>query len=882
MPNDGGDEMKGLMKGIAWLLGIVVVVIIAAAVALPLYFDPNEQKERIVGLVKEQTGRDLQLSGDIRLSVFPWLGLEMEGVTLGNAPGFGEEPFAATREVKVRVQLLPLLRKELRMDTITIEGLELNLVRNDKGRTNWDDLLPKEGAGKAPGKEAAAGKGGQPAGAPPAGLAALALGGIDISDAAVKWEDRKAGVRYRLTKVAVRSGEVAPKKPVDLDLSFDFESSKPALKGHVELGGKVMADLEGKRYSIGGLSLRSSLTGEELPGGKADVELAGNLDLDLKQQTAVVNDMVLRTAGAEVRGRLKAGRILEPVRQLKGSLAVEVKDSATLLGIAGQPELAKTLKALRAEVELDGDTSRLVVQPLDVEATVVPAEKAAPEKVRLSGRLDLDLGRQSADLSGLTVQGLGIEASGNLKAVGIKGKQPRFAGRIQTAPFNLREVLKKLGQKVPETADPKALTRFSVSTDFAGSSNRLGLEKLQAMLDQSTLKGQLAVNGFKQPAVDFTLAIDAIDADRYLPPRKEGAAPPPSPEAAAAGAAAALPVEQLRALRARGELTIGKLKINNLKLKNIRLKVDARDGRIHVPVTAQLYEGSYQGDIHIDATGKVPQLKVATTLKGVQAEPLLTDLTGKARLRGTGDFRADLTTAGSEPGALKRNLNGKMSFIFRNGAIKGFNLGKFLRQIDTFKKTGSLSVAPEEETDFTELTGNPVVKNGVVYLDDLRAKSPAIRIAGKGTLADLPRNLIDYTVEAVVTDTSRGQGGKELERLHGLKVPIRISGPLQDPKIAPDIAGLALKGVQKEVGKQLGKALGVEGAGEASPEEVVKKKLLDVLGGGKESAPAQQTAPAGEPAPAPVDTPASPDQPAPRQAPAAPEKAVKDLLKKLF
>ncbi len=873
--------MKGLVKGIAWLLGIVVVVVIAAAVALPLYFDPNEQKDRIVELVKEKTGRELQLGGDIRLSVFPWLGLEMEGVTLGNAPGFGEEPFAATRQVQVRVQLLPLLRKELRMDTITIEGLTLNLERDRKGRTNWEDLLGEKGGKGPPEKRPAPGKGGA-AGKPPVQLAALALGGIDISDAAIRWEDRKAGVRYQLMKVALKSGEVAPKKPVELSLSFDFDSSKPAMKGHVEVAGKVVADPEGQRYSVSGLSLKSSLTGKELPGGKAEVELAGNLDLDLKQQSAIINDMVLRTAGTEVKGKLKAGKILSPVKQLKGSLTVVVEDTATLLGIAGQSELAKTLKALRAEVELDGDTSKLVVQPLSVEASVVPAEKASPETVRLSGRLDLDLAGQSVDLSGLTIQGLGVEASGNLKAVGIQGKQPRFAGRIQAAPFNLRQVLQKLGRKVPETADPKALTKVALASDFSGSSNRLKLEKLQVTLDESTLKGRVAVNGFKQPAVDFRLAIDAIDADRYLPPKKKGAAPPPSPEAAAAGAAAALPVEQLRALKAKGELTIGRLKINNLRLKNIKLKVDARDGKIHVPVTAQLYEGSYQGDIRIDATGKQPLLKIATTLKGVQAEPLLADLTGKAKLRGTGDFRASLTTAGSEVESLKRNLNGKMSFIFRNGAIKGFNLGKFLRQIDTFKKTGSLRVAPEEETDFTELTGNPVVKNGVVYLDDLRAKSPAIRIAGKGMLADLPRNSINYTVEAVVTDTSRGQGGKELERLRGLKIPIRITGSLQDPKITPDLAGLVLKGVEREVGKQLGKALGVEGAGQASPEEVVKKKLLDLIGGGKESAPAQPAAPAGEPAPSPVDAPSSPDQPAPQQAPATPEKAVKDLLKKLF
>ena len=103
----------------------------------------------ITQAVKQQTGRDLDLRGDIKLSVFPWLGLELGDTRLSNAPGFGKKPFVKIERVGVKVKLLPLLRSQVIVDKIILDGLQLNLARNQKGVTNWDDLLqPEPAAGK--------------------------------------------------------------------------------------------------------------------------------------------------------------------------------------------------------------------------------------------------------------------------------------------------------------------------------------------------------------------------------------------------------------------------------------------------------------------------------------------------------------------------------------------------------------------------------------------------------------------------------------------------------------------------------------------------------------------------------------------------------------
>ncbi|MCP4996519.1 MAG: AsmA family protein, partial [Gammaproteobacteria bacterium] len=132
--------MAKLFKIIGTIIGAVLLLLVAAAVILPLVVDPNDFKGEIVNQVKEQTGRDLKIAGDLNLSVFPWLGVKIDGVELSNAKGFGDGPFALVRHAAVRVKLKPQLKKELEVDTIGLDGVMLNLARNKSGASNWDDL----------------------------------------------------------------------------------------------------------------------------------------------------------------------------------------------------------------------------------------------------------------------------------------------------------------------------------------------------------------------------------------------------------------------------------------------------------------------------------------------------------------------------------------------------------------------------------------------------------------------------------------------------------------------------------------------------------------------------------------------------------------------
>ena len=190
--------MKTTLKVLGGFVLVVLVLVVIAVVALPMLVDPQDVKDQLSAKVKEATGRELSIPGEVKLSVFPWLGATLGEVSLGNAAGFSAPVFASTEKVDVRVKLMPLLDRRLEMSTVTVHGMTLNLERNKAGKGNWEDL----GAGGAGGDTAGTtGSGGQ-------GLAGFAIGGVDVRDGALSFSDAQAGKSYSLRNVTLTTGVV--------------------------------------------------------------------------------------------------------------------------------------------------------------------------------------------------------------------------------------------------------------------------------------------------------------------------------------------------------------------------------------------------------------------------------------------------------------------------------------------------------------------------------------------------------------------------------------------------------------------------------------------------------------------------------------------------
>ncbi|OQY55133.1 MAG: hypothetical protein B6247_09000 [Candidatus Parabeggiatoa sp. nov. 2] len=129
------------------------------------------------------------------------------------------------------------------------------------------------------------------------------------------------------------------------------------------------------------------------------------------------------------------------------------------------------------------------------------------------------------------------------------------------------------------------------------------------------------------------------------------------------------------------------------------------------------------------------------------------------------------------------------SFSFLDGTFKGFNLGYTLRQARSLIKRQPAPKPEAKQTDFASLRGSFVAQNGILYNEDLELKSPLLRVNGRGNLA-MNNQQLNFILNTAVVDTTKGQGGKELEELKGIIIPVNVTGKLDAPTAQLDAHAL--------------------------------------------------------------------------------------------
>jgi AsmA protein len=122
-------------------LGLTIALLTLVFVGLVHLVDVNRYKGKVVGLLKKYTGRTFQIQDRINFTLLPWAGMNLGKVRVGNAQGFEGTDFIDINSVKVRVKVLPLFAMRVVVDTVRLDGMDVNLARNADGVTNWDDLL---------------------------------------------------------------------------------------------------------------------------------------------------------------------------------------------------------------------------------------------------------------------------------------------------------------------------------------------------------------------------------------------------------------------------------------------------------------------------------------------------------------------------------------------------------------------------------------------------------------------------------------------------------------------------------------------------------------------------------------------------------------------
>ena len=480
--------MKKPFKLLLLVFGSTLALLIAGAVYIVATFNPNDYKPKLVQLVKDQTGRTLSIPGDIRLTFFPRLGVELGSISLSQARG--EQVFAAVKQMHVSVALLPLLAREVVVDRVLIDGLSLQLHRDRNGRYNFDDLLSARASSSAkPGRPA------EPAQPAAGAMPRLDIGAIALTHASLDFRDDTAQRHLRVSNLNFTTGPIADGRKSSLDFSADVSVNQPQLALRLVLKSGFTPELTQQRLQVRNLSF--SVTSPQ-PQYKDLALQLGASEAAMATRAVQLNGLTL-----DARAPNPAGGVL--ALKTKGQASLDLAREAVQLALEGT--LDSTTLALKTGVRNFSHPAadfELALGELDIDRYLPKTDKPAPPA---GGGTAAGTGGPEADIDLSALHAL--DAHGTLKVAALKVMNLRTS--------NIRMQIKTRGGQLD--VNPLTATLYGGGVNGALSAAAGQPQRLSARLDLRGISiGPLLKDLLKQQPLDGrgNLAINVTTEGRTV------------------------------------------------------------------------------------------------------------------------------------------------------------------------------------------------------------------------------------------------------------------------------------------------------------------------------------------------------------------------------
>jgi uncharacterized protein involved in outer membrane biogenesis len=219
-------KIKIVLISVASLLLLAVAGVWYASTAI----DPAQLVKLLATSVKSATGRDLKISGPVTLSLFPSIIVSAEQVSLSNAPWATESDMLELQRIELDIKTLPLLSKQVEINSINLSGLELYLRKNSAGKANWDLSVDSSPTASSASNTSDSGT---------ANDNLMSLTNISMQNANIYYEDANAvKSSYQMQRLSVLGrGDKS-----DITLNMKYNSVNVGLTGSVGYLSKVYKD----------------------------------------------------------------------------------------------------------------------------------------------------------------------------------------------------------------------------------------------------------------------------------------------------------------------------------------------------------------------------------------------------------------------------------------------------------------------------------------------------------------------------------------------------------------------------------------------------------------------------------------------------------------
>jgi len=783
-----------LKKLVIWGLVAVVAVVILGLAAVAVFLPKEKIKEMALEKISSALNREVTID-DISVSFMGGLGVQLDGIKISNPDGFEWSQFLEAKGLDIKLQLWPLLRKNIRVDRLILIEPKIALLKTRKGQINYifgliDSVAPPSVKNDFPPESELA-------------IAAVSFDNFSIENGYIDYVDDSSQLGLTAYGINLKTKLTSPENMV------------------YQLGGRLDAD-----------SIIINSSGEnELNIPTLTIESSFNSRIDLEKKQAILSDSEIEINGWKF--DIKAG-----------IPNTETLDYFNLEVVSDQRSLTEAVAWFPPEYNFipDGYTASGEIEF----RAALQYNARANEKMKYIGSADISNLTLSVDnlLGDFGAEHIDIEFANDAVGLDIKGgflNNNPIEGAINLSDFDNIYIeakfrgstdLASMNQFLPEIGEPKLSGQAIFNLSGAGRINDLSLIKINGKLqvknagytaetlpepieffelDIDIEPKKITVNNLsvKSASSQFSMNGSMSDPFPYLIPGYEGKAGKPSinfalnslrfnvdrlfPEAVPGSGVnpAERPIDSLPLLPipdidGNGTAVIDTLIYSEIEFTDIKCNVTIKDRQIFVTnATGNVYTGQVAGKMSIDLGDfENPRFMGEFTATQIEADDFLSRFTkfgghlfGKANM--TGSFSA----LGWDAEPIMNSLDMKGDADFKEARIVNFDLIK--------KMADRLKFKTFDEETVRNLRSSYTVKNGRITFDKFNFVSSIGDWTVDGSVGF--DGTLDYTVEILLTEEETGklktQAGDFARIIKGKRfaAPFKITGTYSNPKISLNI-----------------------------------------------------------------------------------------------
>ncbi|MBL8215266.1 MAG: AsmA family protein [Bryobacterales bacterium] len=742
------------MKRTLTTAGILAAVLGGAVLGLPLLLDANQFRGVVQSQLEAALGRKVSL-GNMSIKLFP-ARLRVDDFAIADDPAFSASPFVKARQLDVVVALVPLLSKQVQVDSLLLEQPEVDLLQGAGKRWNFSTM------------------GSQQPSTPSGGSTGLSLGRLELRQGRLQVNKD----RYDNIDLAVRN--LGPDRPFDAELAFH-------MKNNVDVRATLAATYQQAAATLQIASLRASVGDLALTGkGTVDMKASpANLNLSVGASQAKLTDIArLGLALGFFPADTKVGGILNANLRITGtgaSLAVAGTLAATNFEVQ-QKGWKDPVRTPALEVTLTPQT--LTTKPFTVQTggTSLSANLSIQGYADPQPRYSATVTAKDAELEELlrVASAYGVSSANGVAGSGKASLQLTLTGPSSNLDTQGQGSLRDASVQLPSFTQP--ITAKTVSLQF--TENGVDIKDLVGAVAGSNVRGNLKLRNFTAPRLEFDADIDKFEAAAWQKLLKEE---PPA-------AAPSKPSNMV----AQGQLRIGELRYTGLTMTQVKAALTFDRGLLRLdPITAGLFGGTEVGSIQVDMRRTPPAYALQTKLDKVDANQLLAATSPiKDMIYGALGAEAVLTMEPKPGEDLVKSMTGNMRVSLADGKLTTVNI---VNQLGTVAKFAGYN-APNSFTDALGLSGTLALRDGKASTNDLKLSFAGGSMTGAGDIGLADQTLRLKVLSMLDKSTSEKAGGSKvggymataLANAAGeLVIPALISGTFAKPVFAPDAAEFA-------------------------------------------------------------------------------------------